>query len=178
MQVILTDDVSGLGDIGQSVKVKPGYARNFLIPRGLAVEVGSRSARAEAHKMRQIDAKKRRMKGAADEVASRVRNAELKFELRVGSGGKVFGSVGAKDIAEGLVAAKIEIDRRRVVLAEPLKKIGVHFVEVKLHPEVSAQVKVVVTSLEASADEEKQETAEARARFEEVDYDLDDDTEE
>jgi len=162
MQVILTDDVVGVGDIGETVSVKPGFARNYLIPRGLAMESGSSSARQLAHRMRQIDAKKRRMKKDCEDVAQKVRDQSLVFEVRVASGGRVFGSIGAKDIADRLGSAGFALDRKRVLLAEPLKKVGTHFVRVKLHPEVEAMVKVTLNALEASGAEEQTETNDAR----------------
>ena len=87
MRVILTDDVVGVGDIGEIVRVKAGYARNFLIPRGLAMEVGTASGRAIAHKSRQLEAKKKRMKGAAQAQSEKLAETLLRLELRVGTGG-------------------------------------------------------------------------------------------
>ncbi len=167
MQVILTEDVVGLGDIGESVKVRPGFARNFLIPRGMAIETGAASAGNIAHKMKQIDAKKRRMKGAADEVASRLRNAVVELTIRVGSGGKVFGSIGTRDVAAKLTELGFDIDRRRVTLVDQIKKGGIHFAKVRLHPEVEVQVKLSVVEHAASKDEEAIETRDAREQIEE-----------
>lgn len=167
MRVILADDVVGVGDVGSTVKVKPGFARNFLIPRGLAFECEGASARMLAHRMRQIEAKKRRMKGDAEKQAQRVREAELVFTLRVGSGGKVFGSIGAKDIAAALGEKGLEVDRRRVQLHDAIRKIGTHFVTVKLHPEVQAQAKIVIKSVAATKAEEEAETASAKQSIEE-----------
>lgn len=165
MKIILTEDVVGLGDIGEHVTVKPGYARNFLIPRGKAVEVGAKSAKSIAHQRWQIDAKKKREQVKAEELAATVRNIELQFGLRVGSGGKVFGSIGSRDIAEKLTEQNIQVDRRRVLLAEPLKKPGTHFVTVKLHADVKAQVKVTIEKLAATKEEEQLETEQARVRI-------------
>ncbi|MBL7662371.1 50S ribosomal protein L9 [bacterium] len=156
MQVILTDDVVGLGDIGETVKVRPGYARNFLIPRGFAVEMGAKSAGAVAHKMRQIDAKKKRMKAGAEELANKVRDLAVKIGLRMGANGRVFGSITTKDIAEELKKQGIVVDRRRVLLSEPIKKIGIHFVQVKLHPEVVSQIKVDAFEVQVSQEDEAQ----------------------
>lgn len=166
MKLVLTDNVSGVGDIGETVEVRNGFGRNFLVPRGLALEVSSRNAKLVRHKMSHINAKKQAMKSKADEVAKGLRDITLTFSLRVGSGGKIFGSIGAKDIAARLVADGIEVDRRRVMLTEPIKKVGVHFVAVKLHPEVVSQIRVVVEKLDATASEEHEETREARDRIE------------
>lgn len=166
MNVILTEDVVGLGDIGETVKVRPGYARNFLVPRGLAIESGAADARQLAHHMMQIDAKKRKMKRSCESVAQQIRELSMNFTVRVASGGRVFGSITQRDIAEKLVQGGLDIDRKRVLLHEPLKKVGTHFVRVKLHPEVEALLKVVVGSSEASASEELTETNEARSAVE------------
>lgn len=166
MQVILTEDVVGVGDIGETVTVKPGYARNFLIPRGVAIETASSSAKQIAHVSRQIEAKKRRLKGAAEERGRELAARTVEFTLRVGSGGKVFGSVGNRDIAAALSAQGIEIDRRRVLLSEPIRSIGDHSVRVKLHAEVTVPLTVRVTKAQATEGEEQEETDEARAELE------------
>lgn len=166
MKVVLTEDVAGVGDIGDTVSVRPGFARNFLIPRGLAFESETSRARSVAHLMRQVESKKRRLKGAASDVADRLRNVALPFTLRVASGGRVFGSVGAKDIAQKLAELGFEFDRRRVLLAEPLKKVGTHYARVRLHAEVEALVKVEIAGLEATKEEEHQETKGARQNLE------------
>lgn len=168
MRVILTDDVVGVGDIGEFVKVKPGFARNFLIPRGLAIESESISAKEIAHRMKQIEAKKRRLRIAAEGEAERIALAAVELKLRVGSGGKVFGSVGARDVAEKLKEQGFDIDRRRVMLHEPIKKIGVHAVKIKLHPEVVAEVKVTVAAIAASKEQEEEETQAAKVAIEQA----------
>lgn len=178
MQIILTDDVVGVGDIGETVNVKPGFARNYLIPRGLAMESGSSSARQLAHRMRQIDAKKRRMKKECEDVAQKVRDQSLSFDVRVASGGRVFGSITAKDIADRLATAGFALDRKRVLLSEPLKKVGTHFVRVKLHPEVEAMVKVTLNALEATNAEEQTETTDAREAIDRATAESDGSTEE
>jgi large subunit ribosomal protein L9 len=153
MRVILTDDVVGLGDIGETVNVKPGYARNFLVPRGLAIEAESASAKVAGHRMRQIEAKKRRMKGSAEETANKLKSVPLNMELRVGEHGRVFGSIGVRDITQKLAENGYEFDRRRVMLAEPIRKIGTHAVRVRLHQSVEVVVQVNVTPREASKEE-------------------------
>ena len=166
MRVILKDDVVGLGDIGQTVNVKPGYGRNFLIPQGKAIEAGSKNAAVVAHYQKAIEKKKKALKIAGEQEAEKLRNVDLVLDLRVASGGKVFGSVTSRMIAEELKKQGFEIDRRRVLLGEPIKKIGVHFVNVKLHSEVKAQLKVVVNEKAAEKEEEEQEALEAKARIE------------
>lgn len=168
MEVILREDVLGVGDIGEKVSVKAGYARNYLVPQGLAVETGSRRAKTVAHELRQIEAKKKSLLAGAQEIADKIEKTEVELSLRVGKGGKVFGSVSSKDIASKLQAADFDIDRRRVLLEEPIKKIGTHFVSVKLHPEVKAQLKVVIEKADATKEEEAQETQAAKAKFEKI----------
>lgn len=165
MEVILKEDVLGVGDIGQTVKVRGGYARNFLVPRGLAVESGTKNARRIAHEVRQIEAKKNVLLVAAQNLASQIEQIEIDLALRVGKGGKVFGSISTKDISEKLKERNVEIDRRRVLLEEPIKRIGTHFVSVKLHPEVKAKLKVVIGKVEASKEEEEKEAKEAKANL-------------
>ena len=166
MRVILTDDVVGVGDIGESIKVKSGYARNFLIPRKLAIETGSATAREIAHKMKQIELKKKKMKSVAEAQGERLVGTSVGLELRVGSGGKVFGSVSARDIAEKLNNKGYELDRRRVLLFEPLKKIGRHTVRVKLHAEVLIDIAVIIKPVAADAEQEDKETKEAKESIE------------
>jgi len=167
MRVILRDDVVGLGDIGQEVNVKSGYARNYLIPQELAIEAGSKNASAIAHQMKQIEKRKNQKKVECEKIAEGLRDIELVQELRVTSGGKVFGSVTNRMIAEALQGQDYDIDRRRVLLADPIKKLGVHFVGVKLHPEVQVQIKVNVKEKAATEEEEQAEAQKLKATLEE-----------
>lgn len=168
MRVILTDDVVGVGDIGELVRVKPGYARNFLIPRGLAMEAGSSSAKVLTHRSKQLEAKKKRMRLAAQTESERLSGTNVAVELRVGSGGKVFGSIHGREIVEKLKAAGFEVDRRRILLHEPIRKLGEHQVKVKLHADVVAMVKVTVKGVAATKEQEEQETEAAREAIEEA----------
>jgi large subunit ribosomal protein L9 len=168
MKVILTEDVSGVGEIGETIKVRPGFARNYLIPRGLAVETESKNAGQLKHKMMQIEARKKRLKGEAQAVAERIRELTARFVLKVNSSGRVFGSISAKDIADNLKEAGFDCDRRRVLLTENLKKIGTHFVKVKLHQEVDVQLKVVIEGAEASAEDEQNAIQAAKKQLEEA----------
>lgn len=166
MEVVLTEDVVGLGDIGEKVKVRPGYARNFLVPRGLAVEIGTTGAKEAAHKMRQLETKRKKLKGDADGLAKRLEAAVITLGLRVGKGGRVFGSVTARDVSTKLTDLGFEIDRRRVQIIEPIKRVGEHKVKVKLHPEVFAEIKVTIEALEATKEQEIQEADFARKSIE------------
>lgn len=166
MKVVLMDDVAGLGDIGETVTVKPGYARNFLVPRGLALEAGSASAKVMAHRLRQIEAKSKRLKGVAEARGKELQAIKIEVELRVGAHGRVFGSVTTRDIAEKLSKLGFETDRRRVLLSEPIKKIGEHPVRVKLHQNVETTITVHVTPKEVTDDDEQRVTSNARALIE------------
>ena len=168
MKVILTDDVVGLGDIGEIVKVRPGYARNFLIPRGLALETAAASARVVAHRMQQIEVKKRKLKTSAAALGEKLRSLSIEIGLRVGTGGRVFGSIGTRDIAAELQKQGFDIDRRRVVLSEPIKKLGTHFVNVRLHPEVQTSVKHQVTQIAANKEDEETAVAAVRESLEDA----------
>lgn len=166
MKVILTDDVVGLGDIGETVSVRPGYARNFLIPRGVAIESQSSNARVVAHRMRQIEAKKRRMKVDAEGRAGGLKNKVVTFELRTGAHGRVFGSITTREIAAKLAEFGYEVDRRRVLLGEPIKKLGEYPVVVKLHQEVETTVTIVVTGRDSNQTEETADVESARRALE------------
>ncbi len=167
MDIILVNDVAGVGDIGEVVQVRPGFARNYLIPKGYALEASAQSARAIKHQMKQIEAKKKRLKIEAEKKSEEWKQLVVKTSLRVGSGGKVFGSLNAKDIADALKEqCSIEIDRRRILLTEPLRKLGKFPVNVKLHADVVSQFTVEVVAAAATEEEEKKAAEEARIHIE------------
>ena len=168
MRVILTEDVGGLGEIGETVTVKPGYARNFLIPRGKALEMEARNAKQVKHQMLQIEAKKKKLKAESQAVAERIRELSVQFQLKVNQAGRVFGSIGAKDIAERLTELGFVTDRRKVTLTEPLKKVGTHFVKIRLHGEVEVQLKVSIEATEATKEDEEKAVKTAKAQIEEA----------
>lgn len=165
MEILLTEDVSGLGDIGEIVKVKSGYARNFLLPSGFAVEAHSGSSKEIAHKLRQVEAKKKKLKEEAEKSKEDWAKKVITLALRVGSNNRVFGSISAKDIAEKLSTAELEIDRRRILLTEPLRKLGEHSVKIKLHAEVIATFTVKVEATKATDEEERKASEEAMIAF-------------
>ncbi|MBP9838842.1 MAG: 50S ribosomal protein L9 [Proteobacteria bacterium] len=175
MKIILTEDVVGLGDIGETVNVKPGFARNFLIPKGVARECQSLSAKQLAHWMKQIESKKKRLKAVAESKASEISSKSITLELKTGAHGKVFGSIHAKDIAIKLTEIGIEIDRRRVVLVEPIKKIGEHKVKVRLHQEVETEITVIVKAIEPSKEDIEKEVVKTKKAFSKEVEELDED---
>lgn len=167
-EVILTTLVPGLGAEADIVKVRRGHARNFLIPRGMAHEVTPGALRmTNSLKARRAEREAREL-NEAEELGRRLSKAKLSFTLETGDSGKAFGAVTAKDIAEKLQAETgHEIDRHRIGLERPIKESGDFTVEVRLHPEVHAKLKVSVTAKTlASADDsdEGEEGRKPRAR--------------
>lgn len=144
MEVILQENFHALGYVGDLVKVKPGYARNFLIPRGIAVEASSRNERVLKHRLSSINAKKIKLRGEAADFAKRLEGVVLEFLLKVGSGGRSFGSVSSRDIEQQLKEKGFELDKRQIRLLEPIRRAGESSVQIKLHAEVSATIPVIV----------------------------------
>lgn len=146
MEVILQQDVKGLGKKGDVVNVADGYGRNFLLPRGLAVP-------ATAGNLRQVDLEKETQKQKrerelkeAEEVAARLQGQKLQITTKVGESGKLFGSITSQEIAERLQRQyKVEIDKRKIDLEEPIKSVGKHPIKIKLHPKVQVEIIVQVT---------------------------------
>lgn len=159
-EVILTTLVPGLGAEADIVKVRRGHARNFLIPRGMAHEVTPGALRmTNSLKARRAEREAREL-NEAEELGRRLSKAKLSFVLETGDSGKAFGAVTAKDIAEKLQAETgHEVDRHRIALERPIKESGDFTVEVRLHPEVHAKLKVTVTAktLAAAGDSDEGE---------------------
>ncbi len=151
MDVILTENVKGLGTIGEVVKVKPGYGRNFLVPQGLAVEASERNIKELDHHKRQLARKAAKLSKEAADVKARIEAVECTFVHKASDEGKLFGSVTTKEIAEALAAKGIEVDRRKILLDQPIKDLGMHEVDIKLNAGVNATIKVNVISEEAQA---------------------------
>ena len=144
MDVILRDNVAHLGKTGQIVKVKDGYARNFLIPNGLAYEATEgNKARIAADASRVQKAAGERRK-AADAFAAELAKAQVTFSVKTGEGERLFGSITAGDIAAKLVELGHAVDKRQIELEEPIKVLGIYKVAVRLMPEVKAEVRVWV----------------------------------
>lgn len=144
VEVILRDDVPNLGAIGDVVRVKPGFARNYLLPRGLAVEASSKNLRVLEHQRRVIAAKAERDRKTAEGQAKQVDGLELRVQARAGEEGRLFGSVTNLDIERLLAARGVVVDRRRIQLEEPIKQIGTYPVVVQVGRGVRATVRVVV----------------------------------
>ncbi len=144
MKVILREDVENLGRGGELVDVKPGYGRNYLLPRGLAVVANPKNIREIEHQKSVASAKAAKMKASAEALAKRLSDTPLTLKRKAGEQDKLFGSVTAMDLAEALAQRGLAIDRRSIDLGEPIKTLGDFEVPVKLHHEVVGKVKVKV----------------------------------
>ena len=161
MQVILREDVAGLGIIGDVVKVKPGYARNFLLPRGLAVTADPRNLGQLEHQKRIIAAKKARERGDIEKRADSIKGLVLETEVRAGKGGKLFGSVTNIDIKRLLDEKGLDVDRRRIELRDPIKEIGEFEVMVRVGQDIAAPIKLIVKPLGGQLEEKSADGEEA-----------------
>jgi large subunit ribosomal protein L9 len=148
MQVILKENIETLGHIGDIVKVAPGYARNYLVPKGLAIEATLKNAKQLDHVKRQMEYKKNKELEQVKGLAARIEALTLTLTHQAGEEGKLFGSVTNMELAEKLNAQGIEIDRKKIMLTEPIKHLGEFTATIKLHSEVSATLKVIIVKAE------------------------------
>jgi len=146
MKVILTEEIRGLGTRGEIVTVKDGYARNFLLPKNLAREATTGNLKQIEHERRKWALLANQEKEAAQKAADKVKGVKITIEKRVGDQGHLFGSVTANEIADALAEKGIEVDKRRIELGQPIKNIGLHDVEVRLHRDVTANIQVEVVA--------------------------------
>lgn len=144
MKLILREDVYNLGKSGEIVTVKDGYARNYLLPRNLAMLASDANVHQLEHEKKVIELRQQKLKGAAQEAAKKLEGVTVKIKRKVGEQDKLFGSVTALDIAESLAAAGQKLDRRLIHLPEPIKSVGTFEVEIRMHRDVTAKVSVVV----------------------------------
>ena len=145
VQVILTQDLANVGKGGELVKVRPGFARNYLIPRGLAIGATEGNVRQLEHQKRVAEAKSAKVLSEAQELAQKLSTVSLSIHRQVGEGDRLYGSVTHRDIEEALEQKGFVVDRRRIV-TEPLKALGTHEVQIKLAPTVTATIKVEVAA--------------------------------
>jgi len=148
MKVILTENVDGLGKIGDMVKVKPGFARNYLVPRSLAVEASLRNVKELEHQKRQLARKLEKVTQESEVLKQRIEKVSCVLAHRAGEEGKLFGSVTSMELEAKLAEAGIEIDRKKIQLDEPIKALGSYQVPVKLPAGVVAEIKVTVVAAE------------------------------
>ena len=144
MDVILRQSIENLGNPGDVVAVKPGYARNYLLPRGLAYEATPGNLKRIAAEKQRLEAAESTRRDAARELASRLEQVSLTFSARVGEEGKLFGSITATDIAHQLEAHGVEIEKRQIDLHEPIKTLGVFQIPIRLHADVRPEIRVWV----------------------------------
>jgi large subunit ribosomal protein L9 len=144
VKVILTADVDKLGKSGEMKDVAEGYARNFLIPRKLAVPAAGGAYRAWQHDIASREEKRAREREEAEVASTRIASTTLTMGVKVGEGGKLYGSITAKDIADALARRGIEIDRHKIELPDPLKALGTYKVAIKVYTGMTPEVTVVV----------------------------------
>jgi len=144
IEVILREDIKTLGKTGELVRVKPGYARNYLLPHGLAYEATEGNKKRIAAEQAALAAKRAAEKGEADALAAKLGAVTVLITAKAGDEGKLFGSIGGNDIAEALAKLGHTVDKRKIDLEHPIKAVGEYTVPVKLHPEVVARVRVAV----------------------------------
>ena len=145
MKVILKEDVDNLGQAGETKNVADGYARNYLIPQGMAVRATAGAMKDFEHRQKVQAKKHERMKKRAETLAQRLTSHTLTFEVKTGETGQLYGSITNADIAEALEQElDVEIDRRDIALSEPLRQVGEHFVPIHLMDEVEPQIQVIV----------------------------------
>lgn len=169
MKVILTEEVLGLGDPGEVVEIKRGYGRNYLIPRGVAIEatkknlsmIEAEQARYQAKAAREAD----KVKSEADALAA----VSLTVQARAGETGKLYGSVTNMDLAAALAEKGFDLDRRRIIMEDgPIKELGEHTIRVKLHPQVVVEIPVLVEAAAGSAQPEAAQPEAAEAEPEQA----------
>jgi large subunit ribosomal protein L9 len=144
MEIILRADVQHLGKIGEVVKVKDGYARNYLLPQGLAYPATDANKKKITYEGERLVKQQAAEKSAAETEATRLADVQLTFAVKVGEEQKLYGSVTAGDIQRKLEELGIHVDKRKIDLAEPIRELGEYHVGIKIHPEVRPEVRVTV----------------------------------
>lgn len=148
MQIILTDEVKGVGRAGEIVNVKDGYGRNYLLPNKLAVPATSNNLKALEHEKKVIADKQNKKKREAEKVAKGIEALSCSIPCQVGEEGKLFGSVTTIDIEKFLKEKGIDVERKNILLDEPIRSLGEYSVAIKLHQDVKANLKVTVVKAE------------------------------
>lgn len=144
MKVVLTEDVKNVGMMGSVVNVADGYARNFLIPRKFAVEANVKNVKALEHEKKKIEEKMKKVKVSAQGLAERLSAMTIALKAKAGEEGKLFGSVTTMDIAEALKREGLDIDRKKIVLDEQIKRLGSYKAGVKVHSDITASLNINV----------------------------------
>lgn len=145
MKVILKTEIASLGMEGDTVNVAKGYARNYLIPKGLALEANNQNIKFMATQKKKIDARRLKAKETAQKIKEEIKDIVITITQKVGEEEKLYGSVTSMDIAEQMEKLGVTIDRRKIILDKPIKSLGEFDIAIKLHPEVTGHIKVVVS---------------------------------
>jgi len=161
MKLILRADIDALGRLGDIVSVKAGYGRNYLIPQGFAMPASAANLKQFELEKRKLQEKADNLRTQAEGLKERLAAVEVKVEVRVGEGDKLYGSVTAANVADALVEQGFDLDRRKILLSDPIRSLGTFNIEVKLHPEVRGEIKLIVSKPGQIIEEE--ETAEPEA---------------
>jgi large subunit ribosomal protein L9 len=167
MKLILRADVENLGRLGDIVNVKPGFGRNYLLPQGLAMPVSEGNLKRFELELRKLKAQADSLRSAAEVVAEKMAAAPIEIRVRVGEGDKLYGSVTAAMIADAVVAQGIDVDKRKILLDDPIRSLGEYEIEVKLHPEVRGLLKVSVMRHGSAVDGESEKTESVKPDVEE-----------
>lgn len=143
IHVVLTEDIGNLGKSGELVRVRPGFARNYLVPRGLAISATAENVARIEHEKKVVEAKNAKLKAEAADLATKLASVKITIERPVGEGDRLYGSVTSRDVEEALAAKGYVVDRRRIVM-DALKTLGAHPVTIRLATSVSATIEVTV----------------------------------
>lgn len=144
MKVMLKEDVKNLGQMGEVINVSDGYARNFLFPKKFAVEANTKNIKEFEHNKKVILEKAAKLKASAKSIADKLSSLSLAIKAKTGEDDKLFGSVTNMDIAEALASEGYDIDKKKIIIDEPIKRLGEYSVTIKLHQDLSAEIKVHV----------------------------------
>ena len=144
MKVVLKEDIKNVGKMGQIVDVADGYARNYLVPRGFAVEANIKNLKSLEHEKKIIQEKAKRIKNSSQTLSDKISTMTLVIKAKAGDEGKLFGAVTSMDIAELLKNEGIEMDKKKISLDEPIKRLGSYSVNIKVHPEISTHLNIQV----------------------------------
>ncbi|MFW6007195.1 MAG: 50S ribosomal protein L9 [Bacillota bacterium] len=148
MEIILTEDVENLGTEGEVVEVADGYARNYLLPRGMAVEATKQKKQEIQQRKKKKERKEEELRQEAEKTAEKLEKEKYVFSVKAGEQGRLFGSVTSNDIAEKVEADGYDIDKREIELDENIKSLGMHRVPVKIYDDIYAEIKVEVVAAE------------------------------
>lgn len=144
MKVILKQNVKGVGKAGEVKDVSDGYARNFLLPRNLAVIADAGALKKLAQEQESASKREARELSRSKEIQKQIEEMQLRYTAKAGEGGRLFGSVTSKDIADQLARQGVKVDRRKIHLDEPIRQLGEFELEIRLHPEVTAKLRLTV----------------------------------